>query len=379
MWLKNKIYTIGKYGEIPEGINSISPLRLLASTLAWAAENSIPFNEAVLSITDAGVPQTKCFDLFRPQSWDAALQQTYFDLTNGHSLGKALRKDMKKFLPLYFIQSVEQAEIDGNLPEALRSLTRNIDYVDKTTSNVANNFKYPALVLIIIILLTLFLSVFIFPKFKRILDELLEGDAPPLIFEFTITLMNYITLPILLLFPLALIIIIIRRIPPLKHFLFRILIEPVAIYLPICGKPLRDLRVLELSAAVSSYLNRGEDIIAAVKYSYKTVDAFWLRMRLRKFIRSTENGTDWLTAWSNMKLGSPMNELIIRNAASSENIIKGFDNLTDWLYHSSAIAFRKMLMILCMLFFAFNVALVFSLQLSVFQSLRQIIEKLSSF
>ena len=61
MYVISQQYTIGRYNESPEGSLSTTGASLLASSLAWAANNNIPFHQAILSLNR--ISTTKLFFL----------------------------------------------------------------------------------------------------------------------------------------------------------------------------------------------------------------------------------------------------------------------------------------------------------------------------
>lgn len=363
----NQQYTIGRYNESPEGTLSSTGATLLASTLAWAANNNIPFHQAILSLTDTGYSR-KGIILLLPNShdWNLCLQTVYNDLVGGCPLYKTLRKRLSYFLPKYYLQAVEKAEKDGHLPEVLPHFAKRMNLASEIRLSYRITLTLPFLEFVMIFSLLLFMSVFIFPNLKKIFDELLSGTYYPFangfvgysrhVFEFIFRNFLYI---IALFF-------IFRLVFRSFRTYCLMLMEEFMIWLPYFRQQLENMAMLELSASISSYLSAGEDILNAMKFSRKACNHLWLRRKLGRCIRQMENGTDWLEAWRQMNLNQPLNEWIICNAAARQNIVAGFETMTDWLYHNAIRHVQRNTFWLALLCIFINASVVFAVAYSIF-------------
>ncbi len=378
MYVINQQYTIGRYNESPEGSLSTTGASLLASTLAWAASNKIPFHQAILSLTDTGCPRHGLILFLMPNSrnWNMCLQAAYGDLINGLPLHRALRKRLGYFLPEYYLQAVEKAEKEGHLPEVLPHFAKRMNLASEIRYSYRTTLTLPFLEFILILCVLTGLAVFILPNFQKIFNELLGGMKVPFNSGFTgAALQIYLLFGrnlFCILFSGWLFLILFRN---FRNFI-TMLMEEVMVHLPYFKKQIKNMAMLELSASVSSYLAAGEDILNALKFSRKACNHLWLRRKLGRCIRQMENGTDWLDAWRRMKLNQPLNEWIICNAAARQNIAAGFDTMTDWLYHSAIRHVRKNTFWLSLLCVFVNATIVFTIAYAVFASLVMIIQKL---
>ncbi len=374
-------FSVGSYNEAPEGTIANSGVALLASTLAWAAKNNIPFHDAIISLTETGSVtrfnatglNRELFTIFpESRNWNQSLILAGGDLMAGMPLYAALRKRLRYFLPEYFLQAVQAAEMEGRLPEVLPHFAKRLNFSARIRTSYKMAISGPAIEFMLLATLILFLVVFIVPNFKRIFDELLAGAPLPDIATFGIGLSNVFRGQILHLILGIPIILILYRIfrPQIQYILGEIFI-----YVPYFRGQLKDFAVLELAASMSSYLASGSDVLCSAKLSCKACRHFWLKRKLRRFINKLETGADWLEAWREMKLDLPLDEVILRNADSRENLIDGFDTIADWHYHRALSNTRKNSIWLYMIFFGFNAALVFLITSAVFASLTMIIEK----
>jgi len=102
--------------------------------------------------------------------------------------------------------------------------------------------------------------------------------------------------------------------------------------LPLISRQLNRIRWLELTGSMAAYLASGEDIVKAADLSAKAVGQAALRRKLENFAGEVRQGRPWIEAWEAMKMGTSLDQWIIRNAAAREDPAEGFDSLLKWLY-----------------------------------------------
>ncbi len=382
-------YSVGQYNELPEGTLSNNELSLLASTLAWAAKNDVPFHEAIQSLTETGTDISGFFETGwnRPilfhifpdcYSWNDALMLACRDLIGGHPLHTALRNNLSYFIPEYYLQAVEKAEKAGNLAEILPHFPKRLNMSSKINNIYRIAVATPCAEFIVAFGVLIFMSIFIFPNFRRLFDELAAGDPMPLDFIYDISVGRWFSslsgYQIMCIIFIPIVAYVIYRCYRTKILM---LLEEVIILIPYIRPQLQDIATMELAASLASYLSSGEDIVSAAKFSYAACRHYWMRRKLNKFINLIEKGMPWLDAWRKAKLSRPLNESILRNAAARENIIDGFDIITDWLFHRTIRNTRNNSVWLYMLFLCITASIVFIIVFAVFSGLIKIIEALS--
>jgi len=375
MLQNNLRYTTGVYNESPEGNLSTSGPALLAQTLAWAVQNDIPFHKVILSLTHSGNfgLNRVLFLLPRSRKWGKCLLASYSDLVNGVPLHKTLRKRFAYFLPEYYLQAVEKAEQEGHLKETLPVFAKRLNFFCETRAFYKRTLAFPFLELFIICSMLSFLSIFILPSFDFIFSDLVHAKPSDswagLMLMGTVGIWQLfweLVYLILLLHYLA------RIFAGLRRFVFMLLGE-IFIFIPPFRRQLRNVALLNLASSMAAYLEIGEDILNAAKFSRKSCNHFWMKRKLGHFIVKVERGENWLDAWSSMKLRQNLSECIIRGAAAKEDIVAGFDTISDWLYHKQVRRVKNNAVWFTVIFTAVNASIVFLTMFYVFQLIIQII------
>jgi general secretion pathway protein F len=133
------------------------------------------FSQELLALMDAGLPQVEALETIlekeRRKNNRKLVQGIIDQLYEGKSLSKALESFPKEFNPLY-VAMVKASEKTGNITE---SLTRYIAYqaqIDVIRKKVVSSSIYPIVLIIAGLLVTLFLMLFVVPKFSQIYKDM---------------------------------------------------------------------------------------------------------------------------------------------------------------------------------------------------------------
>jgi general secretion pathway protein F len=140
----------------------------------------VQFSQELLALLESGVSLAEAIDALAEKEARADTRRVMLDarrlLGEGKTLSAALESHPEAFPPLY-IAAVRAAERTGSLPEAL---TRYIAYqsqIDVVRRKVVSALIYPALLLVVGVLVTLFLLGYVVPRFSYIYEEM-GADLP---------------------------------------------------------------------------------------------------------------------------------------------------------------------------------------------------------
>jgi len=100
----------------------------------------------------------------------AALKHMLDDISEGSSLSLAFRKHKSIFSDLY-CSMIEAGESSGSLPNVMDRLIYIIDHEDKVKSDIKAAIRYPAIVVVMLVGVFIFLLTFIVPKFVTIFER----------------------------------------------------------------------------------------------------------------------------------------------------------------------------------------------------------------
>lgn len=138
------------------------------------------FSQEMLSLLDAGLSLVESIETLAEKEHRSEhrkmLHQIIAKLYEGQTLSFALQQFPAVFPPLY-VASVRASEKTGDLSEAL---TRYVDYqsrVDVVRKRIVSASIYPMLLIVAGGMVTLFLLLYVVPKFSRIYEDI-GGEMP---------------------------------------------------------------------------------------------------------------------------------------------------------------------------------------------------------
>lgn len=154
-----------------------SPLDKLKALIASTRKGKVTSRDLVLfsrqlsTLVSAGVPIVQSLGILETQAenpaFKAILGSVKSDIEAGLSISDALRKHPEAFPELY-TSMVKAGELGGILDTILERLTNYMESSEALKAKVKSAMMYPAIVLSICALVTVFLMVFVIPTFKNI-------------------------------------------------------------------------------------------------------------------------------------------------------------------------------------------------------------------
>ncbi|MBI4984025.1 MAG: type II secretion system F family protein [Rhodocyclales bacterium] len=141
----------------------------------------VQFSQELLALLEAGLTLMEAFETLadkelRPEI-KSILKQLVARLYEGHPLSYALKQNPECFPPLY-VATVRASEKTGALPEALSRFIAYQSQMDSVRRQVVSASIYPALLAVVGGLVTLFLMIYVVPRFSHIYADI--GSELPL-------------------------------------------------------------------------------------------------------------------------------------------------------------------------------------------------------
>lgn len=159
---------------------SLAPVR---RARLWSKAAKVPlviFSQELVALLDAGLSLVESIEALTEKEHNATvrrpLEQILSRLYEGQTLGAALAEHPNVFPHLY-VATVRASERTGSLREALTRFIAYQQQVDSLRKTLINASIYPAVLLGAGMLVTLFLMVYVVPRFSSIYEEL-GSDLP---------------------------------------------------------------------------------------------------------------------------------------------------------------------------------------------------------
>jgi type IV pilus assembly protein PilC len=192
-------------GSVREASELLEQMRLKVNSLEKAKSERpktpiartefLLFNQQLASLTKAGIPLEKGL---RELSKDVAskpmrklIDSIARDLEAGMSIERAFEKRKEHFPPLY--GRILKAGVEtGRLSEMLTSLNRHIEITNQTRRIAFEAMAYPAVIFVMTSIIMTFVLMFLIPKFKDVLTEMLGGNRLPGITQLILSLSEHV-------------------------------------------------------------------------------------------------------------------------------------------------------------------------------------------
>ena len=145
-----------------------------------SGEMLVIFTRQFATMIGAGIPVLECLNILQEQAEDpgfkSALGTIVEDVRGGSDLSQALAKHPKVFVRIY-VNMIKAGEASGQLDTILQRLAEYLESSEKLRREIKGAMTYPIISLVMILGITIFLLVFIIPKFTEIFKSL-KVDLP---------------------------------------------------------------------------------------------------------------------------------------------------------------------------------------------------------
>lgn len=224
------------------------------------------------TMIDAGVSLVRALDVLGEQTANPKLKRIIREIQTEVESGQTLSKSMQKYPKVFnnlFIGLIRAGEVGGVLEEALQRLSHFLEKDMELRRKVKAALTYPAIVVVVAILIVLGLCTFIVPKFIELFKDLGVKELPAMtqfLVDFSDFLKSkwYIGLGIVILLWVA-----------IKYFgttkVGRRVIDRVKLKIPVFGKLGHKICLARFSRTLSTLLVSGVPILQAMETVAGTV------------------------------------------------------------------------------------------------------------
>jgi len=145
--------------------------KLLARKGKVTSKDLVLFSRQLSTLISAGVPIVQGLAILAEQASNPAfrkiIEQIRMDIEGGLSISDALKKHPRAF-PTIYTSMIHAGEVGGILDTILERLSSYLESSEALKAKVKSAMMYPAIVMSICALVTLFLLTFVIPTFKNI-------------------------------------------------------------------------------------------------------------------------------------------------------------------------------------------------------------------
>jgi len=143
-------------------------------------EEIMVFSRQLTTLIESGVPLVQALDILAEQTKNIYFKEVLKKIIGQIKEGSSFNSSLAKFPSIFsdfYISMVKAGETSGKLPEILDRISLYLENVLSLQRKVRSSLAYPAIVISMAIIITIFLMVKVVPTFKGIFD-MLGGELP---------------------------------------------------------------------------------------------------------------------------------------------------------------------------------------------------------
>ena len=251
------------------------------------------------------------------------IRRTKRKIESGSSVSKAFESITgdKEFLEL-----VKIGEEIGNLEAVFKNLYKKYEFRQKLRKNIRNLSIYPISVTITAVIIITVLLKFVIPKFAQIYSDI--GQELPKPTKIIINLSKMLDSYSLIFFAVIILIIVFLLLTFRNN---KILIEKIALKVPIVKEIYKDICILNFTQNMSSLTSGEIPLVTALKLC-KDSKNILLNEEVKKVELKLEKGETLLRAFSNLKFFNEEYRGFLTIGEKTGEISLTFENLKDIYY-----------------------------------------------
>ncbi|MDK3159465.1 type II secretion system F family protein [Kamptonema cortianum] len=250
------------------------------------------FTRQLATLNAAGIPLLRSLNVLHKQertpSLKAIIRKMADSVEGGNTFSESVQQYPKVFNKLY-VNMVKAGELGGVLEVTLTRLADFMEKAEKIKRKIKGAMFYPVAVLTIALVIMGFLLVFIVPKFRQIFDELMPGEAMPLITEIVLGVSEFVKNQFLILAGIIAAIIIgfkvVAKIPAGRKALDAFLLKA-----PIFGDLTRKSSIARFSRTLGTLVTSGVPILQALNITRDTAGNVIVSEAISKVHDSVKEG-----------------------------------------------------------------------------------------
>ncbi|MFA5189111.1 MAG: type II secretion system F family protein [Verrucomicrobiia bacterium] len=241
------------------------------------------------------------------------LEQVGEEIMQGANLSDALARNPKIFTRFY-TNMIRAGEQSGTLPEVLRRLTEHYERLADIREKVTSALLYPAIILVVGIIVVFVFMVFLLPKFTQMFQDL--GTTLPLPTRILIGVGNLAS-NIWFLAGLGTVIfaIVFGYKSTMRTVEGRLMLDRWKLHIPLAGNTLKAAFFAQFSRTLATLLGNGVPVLTALKIAEDTMTNLVIA---REIAKARERVTDGTTISAPLAAGQIFPSLLIDMLAIGE-------------------------------------------------------------
>ena len=160
-----------------------------------SSESVTIFSRQLATLLTAGLPLLRSLEVIGRQEknpyFKSVIEQLADNVRTGNKFSDGLAQHPKVFDSLY-VNMARAGEAGGVLDVVLDRVATFQEKSLKTKAKIKSAMVYPVVIMVVAVVIVALLMVFVVPRFQKIFDDMLKGQAMPAVTEFVIGISTFI-------------------------------------------------------------------------------------------------------------------------------------------------------------------------------------------
>lgn len=221
----------------------------------------------------AGIPLIDSVRILSKQTQNSSKRKVYerivYDLVTGESFSNALENQSNVF-PRLLINMIKTAEMTGDLPTVLDEMSEYYESIEKTKKQMISALIYPAVILVVSIVVVIFCLMFVVPSFVAMYES--SDTALPTVTMITLSMSDFLKKYYILLTILAVFIGVTYYLSFKNVKAFRKTMQTIFMKIPVVGNIIIYGEVAMFTRTFASLINHNVNITQSMDVLSKISD-----------------------------------------------------------------------------------------------------------
>ena len=242
------------------------------------------------TLLSAGVSLVRALKIISQQETIKPVERKVYDellssIRQGDALSEAMNKQGAVF-PQLLINMIKTGEAGGNLDKVTMNMATHYEKSYRLSKKVSGAMTYPAILLIMIIAVTIFIVAYIMPQFETIFSAMPELPGTT---KFLLAMSNAIKNDWAIIL-IVIVLIVIGLIALLKVPAVRLFVDKMKVKYPYFGKLMKIIYSARFARTINSLYSAGLLLVSSLSIGVKTVGNKYVESQFNDLIISVRSG-----------------------------------------------------------------------------------------
>ncbi len=242
------------------------------------------------TLLSAGVSLVRALKIISQQETIKPVERKIYDellssIRQGDALSEAMNKQGAVF-PQLLINMIKTGEAGGNLDKVTMNMATHYEKSYRLSKKVSGAMTYPAILLIMIIAVTIFIVAYIMPQFETIFSAMPELPGTT---KFLLAMSNAIKNDWAIIL-IVIVLIVIGLIALLKVPAVRLFVDKMKVKYPYFGKLMKIIYSARFARTINSLYSAGLPLVSSLSIGVKTVGNKYVESQFNDLIISVRSG-----------------------------------------------------------------------------------------